>query len=97
MGESKLIFEELNTVLCQIEACLYSRPLFHLNTRDDDGIEALTPGHFLIGQPSKALPDRNYEDTKPSLNEEVEPLSGLDTETSGPDGLMSTSLRCFVS
>ena len=53
MGEVKLTFEELTTVLTQIEACLNSRPL----VPDEDGIEALTPGHFLIGQPLCALPD----------------------------------------
>ena len=43
-------------MLTQIEACLNSRPLVALPP-DDDGIEALTPGHFLIGRPVEALPD----------------------------------------
>lgn len=54
VGEVKLTFEELSTVLAQIEACLNSRPLVPVNTPDEDSIEVLTPGHFLIGQP---LPD----------------------------------------
>lgn len=62
VGESKLTFEEMYTVLCQIEACLSSRPLTPLNSSDDDGLEALTPGHFLIWKPLTALPD----DTPPS-------------------------------
>ena len=57
IGEVRLTFEELSTVLAQIEACLNSRPLVPLNTPDEDGIEALTPGHFLIGRPLYALPD----------------------------------------
>jgi len=50
IGNIKLTFEELSTVLAQIEACLNSQPLLSLDN-DDDGIEALTPGHFLIGRP----------------------------------------------
>ena len=56
VGNVRLTFEELATVLSQIEACLNNRPLVAL-PQDDDGIEALTPGHFLIGRPLEALPD----------------------------------------
>ena len=56
LGDVKLTYEELSTLLTQIEACLNSRPLVPL-PNDDDGIEALTPGHFLIGKPLTALPD----------------------------------------
>ena len=52
----KLTYEELATVTTQIEACLNSRPLTSLPDASD-GIEVLTPGHFLIGRPIKALPD----------------------------------------
>ena len=31
-----------------------------LDTNDDDGIAPLTPGHFLIGHPLKALPSHSY-------------------------------------
>ena len=57
VGDVKLSFEELTTILTQIEACLNSRPLVYFNSPDDDGIEILTPGHFLIGQSMCSLPD----------------------------------------
>ena len=52
----KLTFEEMYTVLTQIESCLNSRLLVPLPP-DDDGIEVLTPGNFLIGRPLESLPD----------------------------------------
>ena len=51
VGDTKLTFEEMSTVLSQIEACLNSRPLGTLPPKDDNGIEILTLGHFLIGRP----------------------------------------------
>ena len=56
MEDVKLTFEELITVLVQIEACLNSRLLTEV-PEAEDGIETLTPGHFLIGHPVEALPD----------------------------------------
>ena len=68
VGESKLTFEEMTTVLCQIEACLNSRPLFTaLDSNDDDGVAPLTPGHFLIGRPLEALPDKVSDTPIPLL------------------------------
>lgn len=61
IGDSKLTFEELTTVFAQVEACLNSRPLISNVSADEDGIEVLTPGHFLIGQPLTALPDSSFE------------------------------------
>jgi len=55
----KLTFEEMSTLLTQVEACLNSRPLVPL-PNNGDGIQALTPGHFLIGQPLQALPDDSF-------------------------------------
>ena len=55
VGETKLTFEELTTVLAQIEACLNSRPLTPL-PEASDGLDVLTPGHFLIGRPITSLP-----------------------------------------
>ena len=67
MGEVKLTYEELSTVLAQIEACLNSRPLVPVNTPDEDGIQVLTPGHFLIGCPLCTLPDPSSSHCSVSL------------------------------
>ena len=56
VGNSMLTFEELTTVLSQVEACLNSRPLVSLAC-SEVGIDVLTPGHFLIGRPLEAFPD----------------------------------------
>ena len=54
-----------NALLTQIETCLNSRPPTHLPDADDN-VEALTPGHFLIGCALEALPDPNLPTTSSS-------------------------------
>lgn len=51
----------METLLCQIECCLNCRPLVPLSD-DPTDLEPLTPGHFLVGNTLKAVPDRNFED-----------------------------------
>lgn len=58
IGNSTLTFEELTTVLAQIEACLNSRPLSGV---DENELTVLTPGHFLVGEPLVLVPDSNFE------------------------------------
>ena len=61
VGNSTLNFEEMCTVLSQVEACLNSRPLCPL-TEDAEDLAALTPGHFLIGDSLFAAPDVPLQD-----------------------------------
>lgn len=56
MGETKLTITELNTLVCQIEACLNSRPITAMSS-DPSEPEALTPAHFLVGGPLTLTPE----------------------------------------
>ncbi len=56
IGDKKLYFEDLATILTDIEATLNSRPMAQFEAHQEDGSSALTPGHFLIGRPLLAAP-----------------------------------------
>ena len=57
IGKQVISFEEMLTITCQVEACLNSRPLGVQHCQNPEGIEPLTPGHFLTGAPLTAYPD----------------------------------------
>ncbi|XP_011706173.1 PREDICTED: uncharacterized protein LOC105461373 [Wasmannia auropunctata] len=65
VGESTLTFEEMATLLAQVEACLNSRPLHPLSD-DPDDLTALTPGHFLVGSALSAIPEPSLEEVATS-------------------------------
>lgn len=56
-------YEELCTLLYQIEACVNSRPLCGVSNNAGD-TTILTPAHFLIGQSMLAIPCENYVEMK---------------------------------
>ena len=57
-GNSLLTFEEFDQLKSKIEAVLNSRPLTALSD-DPNDFSALTAGHFLIGRPLVAKPERS--------------------------------------
>ena len=62
MKESKraLTEEELQTLFCEVESILNSRPL--IPEQSDDG-DALTPNHLLLGRTSSELPPGLFQST----------------------------------
>lgn len=63
VGEQRLTFEELQTIVNQIEAILNSRPLTP-ESSDPSDLRALTPGHFLIGRPITSFPEPDLSELK---------------------------------
>lgn len=63
LGFTLLNYEVMYTVLVNIEACLNSRSLTPLSNNSID-LQALTPGHFLIGALINAPPEPNLEEIK---------------------------------
>lgn len=63
VGDHKMTFEEFATLLCNVEACLNSRPIALLSYAIDD-YEPLTPGHLLIGAALKTIPEPSVLDLK---------------------------------
>ncbi|GFX26018.1 integrase catalytic domain-containing protein [Trichonephila clavipes] len=53
---SKITFEEFETIIIQIEGILNSRPLVPLSDNINE-YKVLTPGHFIIGRPISAIPE----------------------------------------
>jgi hypothetical protein len=65
LGTATLTYEEMATLLTQVEACLNSQPLGPL-TDDPEDLAALTPRHFLIGVAPTVIPEPSLLDTTTS-------------------------------
>jgi len=62
-GSQVATYEELCTLLAEIEACLNSRRLCAFSD-DPFNPTYLSPGHFLIGEPLTQLPAADFTDVK---------------------------------
>ncbi|XP_062556902.1 uncharacterized protein LOC134221732 [Armigeres subalbatus] len=62
LGPHILYYDDTETLLSQIECCLHSRPIVPVSD-DPSDFEVLTPGHFLVGAPMKAVPDVDFSTT----------------------------------
>lgn len=60
LANACLTYEDLCTVLNEIEAILNSRPLTPMSS-DPNDCSSLTPSHFLIGKPVTSLPDPDVQ------------------------------------
>ncbi|XP_065075027.1 uncharacterized protein LOC135698825 [Ochlerotatus camptorhynchus] len=56
IGNTNLAYEDMLTLLAQVEMCLNSRSLTPLSSEPSD-LEALTPGHFLVGSNLQSVPE----------------------------------------
>ncbi|XP_008182300.2 uncharacterized protein LOC103309207 [Acyrthosiphon pisum] len=61
IGQQVLTYEEFHTLTTRIEGILNSRPITPTSS-DPHDLSALTPGHFLIGQPIHAIPEPDTTD-----------------------------------
>ena len=74
IGRAKLTYDELLTVVTEIEANLNSRPLTYVSSEDLE--EPLTPAHLLTGRRLTVLPDSFIQDDDdnydaPTSHEEI--------------------------
>jgi transposase InsO family protein len=65
IGKQILTYEEMSTVLTQIEAIMNCRPL--CLTSEEHNPEILTPAHFLMSAPIKYLPALDHSQDRASL------------------------------
>ncbi|XP_071632813.1 uncharacterized protein [Temnothorax longispinosus] len=61
VGSHTLTYEEMNTLLCRVKACLNSRLIASISESIDD-YRALIPGHFLISANLVAIPEPSVLD-----------------------------------
>ncbi|XP_055604085.1 uncharacterized protein LOC129752324 [Uranotaenia lowii] len=66
IGHTNVYYEDMLTLLAEIEMCLNSRPLVEIPVEVKD-LEALTPGHFLVGENMQAVACKPLTDVPDNL------------------------------
>jgi len=94
LGSHIATYEELSTLLAEIEVCLNSRPLCALSD-DPFNTTYLSPGHFLIGEPLTQLPGADYTNVKCNRLSRWQPTNN-NFSSSGNNG-HPTTFRAFNS
>nr|CAI5841724.1 unnamed protein product [Callosobruchus analis] len=56
--QHNVTYEELNTLIIEIEGIMNSRPLF-VSSNDPNDLNPISPSHFLIGRAITTIPDPN--------------------------------------
>ena len=100
IGRAKLDYDELLTMVMEVEMIINSCPLSYITS--DDLEEPLTPAHFLISKRTMSIPDgvsgdQDWDDdiqiTIPELSRQMRHLNSV-LNTSGNGGRESIFLSC---
>lgn len=67
IGDTRLTYDEMYTLLVQIEGCVNSRPITPIYDDPSDP-SVLTPAHFLIGAPLTTIPEHDLTDGDVKIN-----------------------------
>lgn len=76
MSEILLSYEEFNTLLTEVEACVNSRPLCDNSAAAGD-VEVLTPRHFIVGEPLKSIPEPEGQGFRGNLRQRWQAISAM--------------------
>ena len=70
VGRARLTYDEVLTVLAELEMILNSRPLSYVSSEDIE--ESLTPSHLLIGHRVLNLPDTAVTCSEGDVDEDID-------------------------
>ncbi|XP_033243258.1 uncharacterized protein LOC117186488 [Drosophila miranda] len=76
LANTRFTFEELSTVVVEIESILNSRPLSPLSS-DPNDYSTLTAGHLLVGESLRSLPERSLENIKLSSMDRYDAITAV--------------------